>query len=92
MKLTSRVRVFEWHKRFLREMDNMEDAESAGSSKLAIIDQSIGKVRDVIQGEPILLQLKRFRKTGESDEGSSKSLVPELLPAMAAPNAEAGES
>ncbi|GFV23063.1 hypothetical protein TNCV_5101591 [Trichonephila clavipes] len=37
--------------------------------------------------KPILPQLKMFRQNGESPEEPSKTLVPELLPAMAAPNA-----
>ncbi|GFV66695.1 hypothetical protein TNCV_2595151 [Trichonephila clavipes] len=41
--------------------------------------------------EPLLPQLKKFRKNGESPEGPPKTLVPELLLAIAIPNAEVCE-
>ncbi|GFV06743.1 hypothetical protein TNCV_1611561 [Trichonephila clavipes] len=44
---------------------------------------------NLVEREPILPQLKRFRhKNGKSCKGTSKTLVPELLPAMATSNAE----
>ncbi|GFW20757.1 hypothetical protein TNCV_1049781 [Trichonephila clavipes] len=80
--------------------DSMEDDERAGHARSAITDQNIAKNRDMsgfpltsvvklnlASREPISPQLKRCRQNGESPEGPSENLVPELLPTVEAPNA-----
>ncbi|GFU83462.1 hypothetical protein TNCV_1346471 [Trichonephila clavipes] len=102
----SRAHVFEWHKWFSGGIDSVEDDEPAGRPKSGFTDRKIAKMRDMrrfpltsvlnLKRNPFFslveeVQVNLGCSFGESPEGPSKILVPELLPAMVAPNAEVCE-
>ncbi|GFU40907.1 hypothetical protein TNCV_2466841 [Trichonephila clavipes] len=66
----SRVHVFEWHKRFSRGRDSVEDDEPAGRSRQAMADENIAKIRDMIEyclkgASPFYLNSRDSGKNGK---------------------------
>ncbi|GFV71793.1 DUF4817 domain-containing protein [Trichonephila clavipes] len=76
----SSAHAIKWYKRFSGERVSAEDDEPTGRPSQILL-----------KGNPFYLSCRSSGKNRKSPKRTSKNLVLELLPAMAAPNAEVSE-